>query len=333
MFGVFREKGYSRRVSEQPHPLPTRAPEGSLCRQHDDRPALLSCPECGTTCCLSCWHNAISRCEKCLQDDPSAGYDDVPFEQASGLSLRGFWGTLRGAFSPVITATSMRGDGLRRPIYFFLLTFPLLALLQGVVPFTHDILFFPAFGTKVRPDVTSAELAFDIARACGLGLAFSGISLLALFVPFVSLASSFSSRGGKAALRLTLYRGWLVPLSLPNGLVVALLHWSGPARLPEFFSLLIIVASVVPLVLVFVAMRSTMRLSQGIAPLVSMGILLPPLILSSLSMAIFQSVTMPLMPPVYDTMRKYEEKGETAPLKEMWNPKRGSSSSGGVLSD
>lgn len=333
MFGVSRQKGYSRPVPDQSHPLPTRAPEGSLCRQHDDRPALLSCPECGTTCCLACWHNAVGRCEKCFEDDPSAGYDDVPFEQAAGLSLRGFWGTLRGAFSPVVSAPSMRGDGLRRPLYFFLLTFPILALLQGVVPFTHDILFFPAFGTKVRPDVTSMELVVDVARACGLGLAFSAVSLLALFVPFVSLASSFAGRGGKAALRLMLYRGWLVPLSLPNGLVVALLHWSGPARLPEFFSLLIMVASVVPLVLVFVAMRSTMRLTQGIAPFVSMAILLPPLILSSLSMSIFQSVTMPLMPPVYDTMRKYEEEGKMAPLKEMWGPRRESSSSDAKSSD
>jgi hypothetical protein len=237
-------------------------PEGSSCGEHADRPALVICPRCGSFACLSCWHGALKRCHACVvrQAPPP-----VPWEDPSRNIVSRFFGTLGDAGSPVITAPAFRKDGTGRAFVFFLLSFVPLAALAGVVPYTVRLLFGPDFTIEVVGEPTQGAIAFDVARAAGLGLVVSVVQWLALTLPFVSLSNAFAEKGHPdAPMRAMLYRGWLLALFFVAQYVLPI---ALPASAELFFGT---VLSLVPFVLLLGAMRATTRMGSGVGALTAL---------------------------------------------------------------
>jgi hypothetical protein len=237
-------------------------PEGSSCAEHSDRPALVICPRCGSFACLSCWHGALKRCHACVVRQPPP---PVPWEDPSRNLISRFFGTLGDAGSPVLTAPSFRKDGTGRALVFFLLTFVPLASLAGIVPYTARLLFGPALTIQLVGEPTDAEIAMDVARAAGVGLAVSIAQWLALAVPFASLSNAFAEKGHPdAPMRAMLYRGWLLALFFVAQYVL-------PIVLPESAGLFFgTVLSLVPFVLLLGAMRATTRMGSGVGALTAL---------------------------------------------------------------
>ena len=237
-------------------------PEGATCGEHSERPALVICPRCGSFACLSCWHGALKRCHACVVRQPPP---PVPWEDPSRGLVSRFFGTLGDASSPVLTAPSFRKDGTGRAVVFFLLTFVPLAGLAGIVPYTARLLFGPALTIEVVGEPSQAEVAMDVARAAGLGLAVSIVQWLALTVPFVSLSNAFAEKGHPdAPMRAMLYRGWLLALFFVAQYVL-------PIALPASAGLLFgTVLSLVPFVLLLGAMRATTRMGSGVGALTAL---------------------------------------------------------------
>ena len=77
------------------------APEGSTCANHPERPALVTCPRCGSYCCISCWHGAVLRCHECLLRDPMP---PVPWADPERGRGAGFLRTIADAPAPTRTA-------------------------------------------------------------------------------------------------------------------------------------------------------------------------------------------------------------------------------------
>ncbi|MFO0711265.1 MAG: hypothetical protein U0353_15560 [Sandaracinus sp.] len=241
------------------------APEGASCSEHADRPALVICPRCGSFACLSCWHGALKRCHACVVRQPSP---PVPFEDPSRNAIAGFFATLGDAGSPVITAPSFRHPGIGRALLFFVVTFPLLGALSGIVPYTALVLFGSSFAVTLQGQPSDDMLAFDVARAAGLGLMVALGQWLALTLPFVSLSNAFAEKGHPdAPLRAMLYRGWLLAAFL-------LAQYAMPLALPAaaggtgaLFAMLI---AMVPFVLLLSTMRATTRMGSGVGALTAL---------------------------------------------------------------
>lgn len=252
----------SEREQEPPIESP---PEGSTCAEHSDRPALVICPRCGSFACLSCWHGAVRRCHACVVRQPPP---PVPWEDPSRGLISRFVGTLAEAGSPIITAPSFRHPGAGRALVFFLLTFPVLAAISGVVPYTARVLFGHSFEVQLSGDPSQEALIEDVLRAAGLGLAVAFAQWIALTLPFVSLSNAFADRGHPdAPLRAMLYRGWLLALFLTA-------QWAVPLALPESAggsgALFAMLVSMVPFLLLLSSMRATTRMGSGVGAMTAL---------------------------------------------------------------
>ena len=248
-------------------------PEGASCAEHPERRALAVCPRCGAFVCLTCWHQPLRRCHACLMRDPEGAAPPIPWEDPSRGALSRFATTVTSALRPVTSAPAFARGETAAPRAFLLLTFVPLALLAAIVPFTHTLLFGPTFRVSTlaapgggAPDAVA--IALDVAQAAGIGLVLNTAQVLALALPYVSLARAYASGGHPPApVRVVMYRAFLVPLS---EVLYFLVVWSAPESPPEGFLVAAALLRVLPLVLLFVSLRATARMASGTRPLASL---------------------------------------------------------------
>jgi hypothetical protein len=271
-------------------------PEGASCGEHPERDALVTCPRCGSFCCLACWHNSVRRCHACLMKDPGP---PVPWEDRErGLPMR-FLSTLADAFRPNRSAPAFARGDWRGALSFFALTFVPLAILSGIIPYTVTLQFGPAWGTRLLGRPSSAEIAIDVVRAGGVGLLVSIVMLVLLTVPYYSLSRAYGSRGhAPAPVSVMFYRAWLIPLSQVVRHVVI---WSLPLSVvvPEpsmAVHYLLEAAAVIWLILLFASMLSTARMASGVGPFASMAVVIVPFIVLSVGSMVAAEKLSPFLP-------------------------------------
>lgn len=266
-------------------------PEGATCAEHPDRDALVTCPRCGSFCCISCWHNAVRRCHPCLVRDPGPV---VPWQDRERSLPARFFATLGDAFRPARSAPTFVRASARSGLSFALLTFLPLALLSGIIPYTHRLGFARSFSITMLSAPTASDIAVDLARAAGIGLlvALGMFSLLA--VPYHSLSRAYGSKDRPpASLAVMLYRSWLIPL---GGTLSSVLVWSLPGEPTSGILVLIEVASVLPLLILISSMLSTARMASGVGPLASLVVVLVPFVLMMTVVPMGMQALAPLLP-------------------------------------
>jgi hypothetical protein len=208
--------------------------------------------------------------------------------------VRRFLATVGDALRPVASAPSMRGQKLRPALAFALLTAAPIALLRGVVPYTHRIEFGPRFAIEVLGDPTQRELVLDVLFAMTLSLAETSALLLASIACHTSLCKAYGgAAAGVAALRTGLYRAFLVPLTF-NGLPFWILIVGTGS--PEALGGLLALLELVPLVLLFVSHRNAARRAGELPPLASYAAAILPLVLMILTEALVRHAMAPLLP-------------------------------------
>ena len=272
-------------------------PDGAMCGEHGDRPALAVCPRCGGYACLACWHHPVRRCHACLVRDPAAAAPPVPWETVAPLPVR-FARTLLSALRPIASAPAFARGSARSALSFFALSFLPVALLPGVIPFTRHVLFAAPFVVRVRPGVGGAALALDFAQASGLGLLLSLVSIAVLSVPYVTLSHSYAHRGHAAApARVLLYRGFLLPLVATLGqaqLVVDVGSGADPVAAGALFALGIL--QVAAFWALFLSMMHTARMGSGAGPFGAFASTALPFVVLGLAAALGSAALAPLLP-------------------------------------
>lgn len=271
-------------------------PDGAVCGTHPERPALATCPRCGNHVCLACWHHAVGRCQECLLRDPLAAAEPIAWEAPERRALARLLGTLASAFRPTRSAPAFARSEVRRAAWFALFVAVPLAALRGVIPFTHTLAFGDGFEVNRVGSPTGAEIALDVLRAMGLSVGMTAALFVALCLPFVSLARAYGrSPYRNAALRMMLYRAWLLPVSM-FGLPFWLAVWAAPEGTADSVASVAAMVEFVPLLLLFVAMRSTARLAHGVGPFASILVVMIPLALMVLTQRIVEPVVSPWLP-------------------------------------
>lgn len=250
-------------------------PEDATCREHPDRLALVMCPECKKPACIACWHHPIRRCHTCLMMDPEGAAPPLAWEARDRPVLSRFFATLSAALRPLSSAPSFAREGAVGARSFFLLSFVPLALLSAIVPFTHTLLFGPTFAIQVIGDADGRAIAIDLARALAIGFVSASAQLAALAFPYISLARAYGAGGPKAApVRVVLYRAFLLPL---GDVLFSLFLWSAPSggnlAAVEAFARIV---QVIPLILLFLALRATARMASGTGPMASLVVTVVP---------------------------------------------------------
>lgn len=251
------------------------APEDALCSEHPDRPALATCPRCGSYACLVCWHTTHDRCQACILRHPEEAAPQIPWEDAAIHPLARLPRTLLTALSPIRSAVSFSRGSTPRAALFALLTILPLALLAGVVPYTHTLRFGPSFEIVILGRADDAEILLDLARAVGLSLGLTIVSLVSLALPYASLVAAYASapERSSAAMRVLLYRGFLFPL---GQILLYLFAWAAPVGTSEDVALLARLVSLIPFFLLLSSMRATARLAAGVGPVAAVVVVLVP---------------------------------------------------------
>jgi hypothetical protein len=266
-------------------------PEGASCGEHPDRDALYVCPRCSAFCCLVCWHSSVRRCHACLMKDPGP---PVPWEDRERSLPGRFVATFLDAFRPTRSAPGLVRSAARSSITFALLSFVPLALLSGVIPWTLTLRFGPTWEVGLIGAPSTGDIAIDVARAGGVGLAICLALLLVVLVPYHSLSRAYGENGHPGApTALLLYRGWLIPTSQ---IVQYLVIWSLPENPSSSAELFIQMAALVPIVLLFYAMLATARMASGVGPVLAMIVVLVPIALFAFVREVGQDRLSPLMP-------------------------------------
>lgn len=273
-------------------------PEGAVCSEHPERPALAVCPRCGAYACLSCWHHPIKRCQSCLMRDPASAAPPIPWEDKSVAWPMRFVGTLANAARPRTTAPALAREGVAPAIVFALLTFPPLAALAGIVPATRTLLFGEG-RIQVVGDGSGADIALDVARAAGIGLVACTVLLLALALPYVSIVRSYSqSAPAGTPIRAMAYRAFLLPLA---GCVTSLALFMMTESTSALVAMVWQLATVIPVVLLFTNMQAAARSASGTGPLVSLLAALVPSAVAYVAWLFLVSAIAPWMPDAEET--------------------------------
>jgi hypothetical protein len=261
-----------------------RAPDGAHCAEHPDRAAHFTCPRCGSYACLPCWHPSVSRCQQCLNRDPTEAAPPLPWER-EGVSLPvRFFATLATALRPVRSAPAFAHDNVPAALRFLLLSVLPLALLAGVIPHTRTLLFEGDFRVKLVGHPSSVGIALDVARAGLVEVGLTAVQLGCLLLPFLSLVRAYAHPQRKhAALRVLCYRMWLLPAAL---LFFYLAVWALPTPDPALLQqtppmgwLLVLSVRLLGTVLLILAMSATARLACGLGPWMSMVVVMVPVML------------------------------------------------------
>lgn len=229
----------------------------------------------------------------------------IAFESHTGV--RAFFSTLFLAFDAVRnTARFGQGDSARA-WKFFVLTFPFWAAIAGIVPFTFLVQFGPEGHVEwmnsahVAPSLF--ELALDVVRAMGLGVAFSSFHFLLLALPYVQLSRALSDRGHDAAgVRALLYLGWLVPFfqALQHVLVVSMPREVGEPSAQVALLSLVGLLFFVPIALFYWNLRLTARVAHGTGPITSWFALIVAILISQVGTNILEHAVIPYMPSSHE---------------------------------
>lgn len=275
-------------------------PEGASCAEHPEREALVTCPRCGSYCCITCWHGAVRRCHACVLREPGP---PVPWEDRErGFAAR-FFGTLTDAFRPTRSAPSFVHSEWRSALSFTALTFLPVALVAGIIPFTHTLVF-GAGQVRLVGTPSEGDIAIDAARAAALGLLVAGAKLLCLAVPYHSLTQAYASRGNPpAALSLMLYRGWLVPFA---ELLLGVLTWAVPGEPSANAFAVVWAASLVPLIVLISSMLATARMASGVGPVAALVVVLVPFVVMMVFTPIGLEALTPWLPDSESIRRAVE---------------------------
>lgn len=270
------------------------APEGASCAEHPERTALVTCPRCGSYCCVACWQPTSQRCHRCLVLDPP---EVTPWaDRSRGLFPR-LVATLVDAARPTASAVGFASGEWRAGISFALLTFVPLALLAGVVPLTHTLGFLPPFRVVTLGAPSEAALGLDVAQAVGLGFVVKTLELILLGLPFLSLCRAYGKPvASEPARQVLLYRAWLLPLGGPIGILLSLLVWGVPLEGSDALTAAAQVLSLAPLLVFLWAMSATARV-QGVGPVAAMVVVLVSFLVMYFGEALLvQELLAPLMP-------------------------------------
>jgi len=269
------------------------APEGSACAEHPEHPAVITCPRCGSYCCITCWQSTVKRCPPCLLRDPLPPVPWADEDKAIGARLMG---TIVGALSPTTSAPTFTRGAWNRGWSFLALTALPIAVLSGIIPFTHDLRFGPTWFVGPIGDPSGLDIALDIGQAVGLGLLFGIVKLALIAVPFLSLTRAYGVPvPSEPARQVMLYRGWLLLLAGRTGLLLGVVVWGMPAEPSSTMLLLAEVISLMPLMLMLWSMTSTARMMR-VGPFASMIVVMIPFVLLILVEPLVLSMLTPWLP-------------------------------------
>lgn len=271
------------------------APDGAYCSEHPERAALATCPRCGSYACIVCWHGAVDRCHRCLLRNPGEAAPPIAWEDEERGAISKLFGTVFSAFAPTRSAPAMARDQLGPALGFALLTAIPLALIEGIVPYTHTLQFGMA-RVVVLHEANSGAIALDVARACGIAMMGNVIRLAALALPYVSLTRSYGQGSPAApAVRVMLYRAFLLPL---GPVLFSLFAWLAPdpREIPTAVLLIAQALPLVPWILFFLAMLSTARLACGVGPIASLLVVIVPFALMQVCALVLQPLLDPWLP-------------------------------------
>jgi hypothetical protein len=262
------------------------APEGARCAEHRDRPAQYTCPRCGAYACAECFHPSIQRCRACLDLDPLAAAPKLPWEQRDRPLIARFGATLLSAFSPLRSAPAFAHDDVPSAVRFLWWSALPAVLLAGVIPYTRTLMFEGSFAVRLIGDPSPQAIALDVARAMLAQLVLSGAQLLSLLLPFASLVRAYAPARRHAAVRVLLYRFWLLPASLA---VFYAAVWIAPTpdpaslqQAPPLVFILALGARLLGSVLLMMAMGGVARVACGLSPLLATVVVVVPVLLLAL---------------------------------------------------
>ncbi|MEZ4334995.1 MAG: hypothetical protein R3B82_00015 [Sandaracinaceae bacterium] len=279
-------------MSDEQDPVEA-APDGATCAEHPERPALVTCPRCGSYCCIACWHGAVQRCHACLLKDP---LPPVPWADPDKGAAGRFFGTLVDGLSPTRTAAKFTRGEWRKAISFALLTALPIAALGGIIPFTHTLRFGPTWEVAAIGSPTTLDVVLDVLAAMGLGVAFGVAKLLLMTAPYLSLTKAYGQvTEAQPTRQVMLYRAWLLLLGGRTGLVLGVVIWGLPMEPGQSLQLLAEVLSLLPLMGMLWAMTSTARMAR-VGPIASMVVVLVPFVVLFLVEPLVIQLIAPLLP-------------------------------------
>lgn len=225
----------------------------------------------------------------------------IPWETEGVPFFRGLWGTWGQAFSPTATAPAMAHGDVRSALGFALLTWLPFAALQGLIPYTHTLLFNERH-VQVSGTTSGVLVALDVARAASLGVLLGGLQLAAMGLAFASLSGAYGQSGAatrSAAWRTLFYRGFIVLLlpslmaggRMPSDLVANLMLFTGSFD-PNLYTLIVVAAGV----WLLTTLRTSARLAQGVGPGMSFVIPFMVMAVGVLVRLLAETACQPLMP-------------------------------------
>lgn len=267
------------------------APEGSHCVAHPERAALVTCPRCGDFVCITCWHQSVRRCHACLARDPGP---PVPWEERDRSLPDRFVATLGQALRPRHSAPTFARGEWRRAISFFLLSFVPVAMLAGIIPYTFRLAFGPRWSVHPVGAPSSAEIALDVARAAGLGVALIGAKLAILAAVYLVMLRAYGRTvDSQPGHKVMLYRGWLLAVGV---IALGLTQWGLPIDPTREMLWVAYAGYLIPLFVLMSAMSSTARLVGGVGPVAVLVVVLLPFGALILSDPLIDQVLTPWMP-------------------------------------
>ena len=225
--------------------------------------------------------------------DPASAAPPIPFEDRSRVWPMRFLATFATALRPSATAPAFAREGTGAALVFWLLTFPILSALAGIVPATSTLLFGDARIYTIGSP-TSDAVALDVARAAGLGLLTCTALLVAMGLPYVSIVRSYATGAPPATpVRALAYRSFLLPLA---GCLTALMGFLLGETAAQSTLVLFQIATVIPVVLLFSSLQSAARSAAGLGPLLSLGAALVPFVAAYVAWLFLGTAITPLMP-------------------------------------
>ena len=220
-----------------------------------------------------------------------------------------FFGTLLAAAQPRQTAAAFLSAPWRAGLTFAVLTYLPIALLSGVIPFSHTLGFGPSWAVTALGDATASEQAVDVLGAMLLGLLVSTARFGLLAAAYLSLAGAYGRAQPSAPGRqVLLYRAWLLPLSGASGLLISVVAWGMPSVQPELARFFAELVSLVPLVLLLAALIATARQALGIGPIASLAVVLVPF----LAMFVVEPLLFRLLAPLLPSSEEMRQALEAA---------------------
>jgi hypothetical protein len=225
--------------------------------------------------------------------DPASAAPPIPWEQEGRGPLVRWAGTIASALRPSGTAPAFARNGVAPAISFALLSFVPFALLAGIIPYTHTLVF-GALAVAVRGEPSHVAIALDVLQASGIGLLVATVGIAAIAVSYVSLSRAYADRGYDAApWRVVLYRAFLLPLA---ELLRGLAAWTLPASPPIGALLLLELLRAVPYVLLFASLRAGARMASGVGVFPSIAAAAIPMIVMFFAHDLLLTALAPLLP-------------------------------------